>query len=85
MDMPDRLTRAAENGDAAAVARLLDAGAEADAPNSVRRTALDLAVNAGHVDVVRLLLAAGRIRADGRVSTTSRRRCSGRRCAPTPR
>ncbi|MFF8615362.1 ankyrin repeat domain-containing protein [Streptomyces sp. NPDC015350] len=59
MDIPDRLTRAAENGDAAAVARLLDAGAEADAPNSVRRTALDLAVNAGHVDVVRLLLAAG--------------------------
>ncbi|MET9921248.1 ankyrin repeat domain-containing protein [Streptomyces sp. NPDC006435] len=59
MDMPDRLTRAAEDGDVAAVAQLLDAGAEVDSPNSVRRTALDLAVGAGHVDVVRLLLASG--------------------------
>ncbi|MGW1188211.1 ankyrin repeat domain-containing protein [Streptomyces sp. NPDC002559] len=59
MGIPDRLTRAAEDGDVAAVAQLLDAGAEVDSPNSVRRTALDLAVGAGHVDVVRLLLASG--------------------------
>ncbi|MEU9669870.1 ankyrin repeat domain-containing protein [Streptomyces bobili] len=43
MGVPDQLTWAAENGDVAAVARLLDAGADVDAPNSVRRTALELA------------------------------------------
>ncbi|WP_329117169.1 ankyrin repeat domain-containing protein [Streptomyces sp. NBC_01353] len=59
MDIPNQLTRAAEDGDVAAVARLLGAGAEVDAPNSVRRTALDLAVSAGHAETVRLLLAAG--------------------------
>ncbi|WP_435881363.1 ankyrin repeat domain-containing protein [Streptomyces bobili] len=59
MGVPDQLTWAAENGDVAAVARLLDAGADVDAPNSVRRTALELAVSAGHAETVRLLLAAG--------------------------
>ncbi|MFF8315539.1 ankyrin repeat domain-containing protein [Streptomyces bobili] len=59
MDIPDQLTLAAENGDGPAVARLLGAGAEVDAPNSVRRTALELAVSAGHAETVRLLLAAG--------------------------
>ncbi|QES51895.1 hypothetical protein DEJ50_32655 [Streptomyces venezuelae] len=59
MDITDQLTRAAENGDAAAVASLLSAGAEVDARNSARRTALELAVSAGQAEIVRLLLAAG--------------------------
>ncbi|MER5932355.1 ankyrin repeat domain-containing protein [Streptomyces sp. NPDC002054] len=59
MDMANQLTRAAEDGDAAAVARLLDAGAEVDARNTGGCTALELAVEAGQVEIVRLLLAAG--------------------------
>ncbi|MFI7359403.1 ankyrin repeat domain-containing protein [Streptomyces avidinii] len=53
------LGRAAENGDTAAVRGLLAGGAEADAWVAGGRRALDLAVCAGHVEVVRLLLAAG--------------------------
>ncbi|MFJ2753683.1 ankyrin repeat domain-containing protein [Streptomyces sp. NPDC087297] len=53
------LGRAAESGDAAAVRDLLAGGAEADAWIPGGRRALDLAVCVGHVEVVRLLLAAG--------------------------
>ncbi|WP_234321301.1 ankyrin repeat domain-containing protein [Streptomyces katrae] len=59
IDMVNKLTRAVEDGDAAAVARLLGGGVEVDAPDMARRTALELAVKAGHVEIVRLLLAAG--------------------------
>ncbi|MEV8452116.1 ankyrin repeat domain-containing protein [Streptomyces sp. NPDC052095] len=59
MDMADQLARAAGEGDAAVVARLLGTGAEVDAPVSAGRTALDLAVRAGHAETVRVLLAAG--------------------------
>ncbi|MER5296769.1 ankyrin repeat domain-containing protein [Streptomyces pharetrae] len=59
MGMADQLTRAAGNGDVTVVAQLLAAGAEVDAPSRAGRTALDLAVHAGHTDTVRVLLAAG--------------------------
>ncbi|WP_432752266.1 ankyrin repeat domain-containing protein [Streptomyces sp. JL2001] len=59
MDSEHELTRAAQDGDVASVARLLSAGAEADAPDARRRTALEVAVDAGQVEIVRLLLAAG--------------------------
>jgi len=59
MDMADQLARAAGDGDVAEVAHLLGAGAEVDAPTTAGRTALDLAVQAGHVGTVRVLLAAG--------------------------
>ncbi|MER6448895.1 ankyrin repeat domain-containing protein [Streptomyces venezuelae] len=58
------LGRAAEAGDTAAVRLLLAGGAEVDAWVLGGRRALDLAVCAGHAEVVRLLLAAG---ADPRV------------------
>ncbi|PWK69647.1 ankyrin repeat protein [Streptomyces sp. CG 926] len=58
------LGRAAEQGDTAAVRSLLAGGAEVDAWVLGGRRALDLAVCAGHAEVVRLLLAAG---ADPRV------------------
>lgn len=57
--MTNRLGRAAEDGDVAAVARLLTDGAEVDGLGGDKRSALDLAVHAGHVDVVRVLLDAG--------------------------
>lgn len=59
MDMMDRLARAAGDGDIAVVRRLLDAGAEVDAPVMAGRTALDLVVRAGHAETVGVLLAAG--------------------------
>ncbi|MCX5123151.1 ankyrin repeat domain-containing protein [Streptomyces sp. NBC_00193] len=59
MDLPDQLAKAAQDGDAATVARLLAGGAEADARNTDRRTPLELAVRAGRAETVRLLLAAG--------------------------
>ncbi|MGW1204996.1 ankyrin repeat domain-containing protein [Streptomyces cyaneofuscatus] len=59
MDVTDRLARAAGDGDVAAVARLLSDGAEVDGLGGDKRSALDLAVHAGHVDVVRVLLDAG--------------------------
>lgn len=59
MDMVDRLARAAGDGDVAVVRRLLDADAEVDAPVRAGRTALDLAVRAGHAETVGVLLAAG--------------------------
>lgn len=57
--MTDRLARAAGDGDVAAVARLLSDGAEVDGLGGDGRSALDLAVHAGHVEVVRVLLEAG--------------------------
>lgn len=57
--MLGQLTRAADDGDANLVARLLGEGVGVDAPDSEGRTALDLAVRRGHADVVRLLIAAG--------------------------
>ncbi|MFJ8978512.1 ankyrin repeat domain-containing protein [Streptomyces sp. NPDC102282] len=57
-DTARELVRAAEDGDAALVAGLLDEGVPAD-HRADGRTALDLAVRHGHGDVVRLLLAAG--------------------------
>ncbi|MEV7739689.1 ankyrin repeat domain-containing protein [Streptomyces sp. NPDC088921] len=59
MDQAEQLTRAAKDGDAAGVARVLSEGAEVDTPNAARRTALDLAAREGHTEIVRLLLAAG--------------------------
>ncbi|WP_327254476.1 ankyrin repeat domain-containing protein [Streptomyces sp. NBC_01244] len=59
MDLPNQLARAAEDGDAQTVTRLLAEGAEADAPNVRRCTPLELAVSAGRPETVRLLLAAG--------------------------
>ncbi|WP_112466847.1 ankyrin repeat domain-containing protein [Streptomyces triticisoli] len=59
MDGVEQLTRAAKDGEAAVVARLLSAGAGVDTPNTARRTALDLAAREGHAETVRLLLAAG--------------------------
>ncbi|MFE5804419.1 ankyrin repeat domain-containing protein [Streptomyces sp. NPDC056491] len=53
------LGRAAEKGDSARVRSLLAGGAEVDAWVPGGRRALDLAVCAGHAEVVRLLLAAG--------------------------
>ncbi|MGW5851423.1 ankyrin repeat domain-containing protein [Streptomyces sp. NPDC055254] len=53
------LIPAAEAGDAVRVAELLAAGAALDERSSAARTALDLAVDAGHAEVVRLLLEAG--------------------------
>ncbi|MGW7435553.1 ankyrin repeat domain-containing protein [Streptomyces sp. NPDC054849] len=53
------LGRAAENGDTVLVQRLLTGGAEVDAWVPGGRRALDLAVCAGHAEIVRLLLAAG--------------------------
>ncbi|WP_312847683.1 ankyrin repeat domain-containing protein, partial [Streptomyces sp. WAC08241] len=58
-DRVEQLTRAAEDGEAAVVARSPSAGVGADAPNTARRTALDLAAREGHAETVRLLLAAG--------------------------
>ncbi|MER7312427.1 MULTISPECIES: ankyrin repeat domain-containing protein [Streptomyces] len=57
--MVDRLVRAAGDGDVAVVRRLLDAGAEVDAPVRAGRTALDLAVRAGHAETVGVLFAVG--------------------------
>ncbi|MEU1147862.1 ankyrin repeat domain-containing protein [Streptomyces sp. NPDC005863] len=57
--MAEGLAQAARDGDAAAVARWLHAGAEVDAVSTTGRTPLDLAVYAGHTETVRLLLAAG--------------------------
>ncbi|MEV1068745.1 ankyrin repeat domain-containing protein [Streptomyces sp. NPDC050263] len=59
MDIAEQLTRAAWEGDAGLAARLLGAGADLNATNREHRTALDLAVHAGHAEVVRVLLAAG--------------------------
>ncbi|MFL9654735.1 ankyrin repeat domain-containing protein [Streptomyces sp. PB17] len=53
------LPRAARDGDAAGVVRLLDAGVPVDALDDDARTALDLAAQENHADVVRVLLAAG--------------------------
>nr|WP_228872595.1 ankyrin repeat domain-containing protein [Streptomyces halstedii] len=57
--MVDRLARAAGDGDVAVVRRLLGSGAEVDVPVGAGRTALDLAVHAGHAETVGVLLAAG--------------------------
>lgn len=57
--LADRLARAADDGDAAVLVRLLGEGAEVDGLGGDGRSALDLAVHAGHVDVVRVLLEAG--------------------------
>ncbi|MFC9241567.1 ankyrin repeat domain-containing protein [Streptomyces decoyicus] len=59
MGMVDQLTRAADDGDATLVARLLGEGVGVDAPDCEGHTALDLAARRGHADVVRLLIAAG--------------------------
>ncbi|MFD9498022.1 ankyrin repeat domain-containing protein [Streptomyces sp. NPDC060035] len=57
----DRLVRAAEDGDASQVARLLGEGVPVDAARKGGRglTALDIAVQRGHADVVRVLVEAG--------------------------
>ncbi len=57
--MVDRLARAAEVGDTVTWGQLLAAGAEVDGVGGGERTALDLAVHAGHTETVRVLLAAG--------------------------
>ncbi|MFD7685523.1 ankyrin repeat domain-containing protein [Streptomyces sp. NPDC059781] len=59
VERSDELLRAARDGETALVARLLDAGLGVDAIGREGRTALDLAVQEGHAEVVRLLLAAG--------------------------
>ncbi|MFD0225899.1 ankyrin repeat domain-containing protein [Streptomyces hirsutus] len=55
----NELPRAAKDGDVEWVTRLLDAGVPVNALDDDARTALDLAIEAGHVGMVRLLLAAG--------------------------
>ncbi|MGW2045058.1 ankyrin repeat domain-containing protein [Streptomyces sp. NPDC001858] len=59
MDLAEQLTQAAWEGDAGLVVRLLGAGADPNATNREHRTAVDLAVQAGHAEVVRVLVAAG--------------------------
>src|SRR4051794_25662644 len=60
MTVLDRaLLEAAAAGDAAAVSRLLAAGADVTARDANRRTALLVATGANHVEVARLLIAAG--------------------------
>ncbi|GHG37960.1 ankyrin repeat domain-containing protein [Streptomyces zaomyceticus] len=54
-----RFLRAAEDGDAALVAELLVAGVAPDAHEGRRPTALETAVDAGHAEVVSVLLDAG--------------------------
>jgi len=53
------LRRAADRGDAEAVAELLNQGADPNARNRFGSTALHLAARHGHVSVVELLLAHG--------------------------
>ncbi|MGZ3100430.1 ankyrin repeat domain-containing protein [Streptomyces sp. H62] len=55
----DELPQAARDGDTEAVIRLLDAGVPVDSLNGDARSALDLASQENHADVVRVLLAAG--------------------------
>lgn len=57
----DQLVRAAENGDASQVARLLGEGVPVDAAMGGGRglTGLDIAVQRGHAEVVRVLIEAG--------------------------
>ncbi len=55
-DPPDDLFAAARKGDAAAVRRLLDAGADPNAKTEYGATALHFAADRGHLAVVRLLL-----------------------------
>src|SRR4051794_26802759 len=66
-DDPDELWAAARKGDAAAVGRLLEAGVDANAKTPYGATALSFAAEKGHVEVVRLLLAA---KADPNVKDT---------------
>ncbi|MET9700772.1 ankyrin repeat domain-containing protein [Streptomyces sp. NPDC006529] len=59
MDIADQLVKSAGAGDVIAVARLLGQGAMVDEPNRDGRTALDQAVEQGHADTARRLVAAG--------------------------
>ncbi|MFE7608953.1 ankyrin repeat domain-containing protein [Streptomyces celluloflavus] len=59
VDAVARLAQAAYDGDTPLVARLLGEGVAVDGLNSGGRTALDLAVQRGHDEVVRLLVGAG--------------------------
>jgi ankyrin repeat protein len=59
VERSDELPQAAKDGDPALVTRLLEAGVGVDAIGREGRTALDLAVQEGHAEVVRSLLAAG--------------------------
>lgn len=54
----DELPRAAKDNDTALVTRLLESGVGVDAIDREGRTALDLAVQEGHAEMVRLLLDA---------------------------
>ena len=56
---PGALVRAAADGDADRVKRLLEAGAPPDAADADGRTAVTHAAYGGHAEVVRLLLDAG--------------------------
>lgn len=56
---PDTLLQAAARGDAAAVRRLVGAGAALEARDERGRTALLVATDANAVEVARLLIAAG--------------------------
>ncbi|MFF1715509.1 ankyrin repeat domain-containing protein [Streptomyces sp. NPDC058268] len=59
MEIADQLVRSAGDGDVVEVARLLGQGAVVDAPGRGGRTALDLAAEQGHADVVRQLVGGG--------------------------
>src|SRR4051794_23951668 len=55
-DRTDELMAAARKGDAAAVKKLLDAGADVNAATEYGATALHFAADKGHLDVVTLLI-----------------------------
>ena len=56
-DKTDALMAAARKGDAAAVAKLLDAGVDPNARTEYGATALHYAADKGHVEVVKVLIA----------------------------
>src|SRR5262245_45298751 len=57
-DGPDELWTAARKGDAATVKRLLESGVDVNATTPYGATALSFASEKGHVDIVKLLIAA---------------------------
>ena len=80
---PWLLVRAAEAGDAQLVARLLGEGRDVNEADGSGYTALFLASQNGHVEVVLLLLAHPAVEAN-RTSTAGRRYASRRNSGTAP-